>query len=93
MEKLPYDKTSAESIWQYSAGLLGHTLREFAPVDYIKKGGGKGSLGQMVEELYFMMENNSRPEADFTEAGMELKCTPLKKGNKEQLLWFPEMIC
>ena len=93
IDKLPYDKTSAESIWQYSAGLLGHTLREFAPVDYIEKGGGKGSLGQMVEELYFLMENNSRPEADFAEAGMELKCTPLKKGNKEQLLIKERLVC
>ena len=93
IDKLPYDKTSAESIWQYSAGLLGHTLREFAPVDYIEQGGGKGSLGQMVEELYFLMENNSRPEADFAEAGMELKCTPLKKGNKEQLLIKERLVC
>ena len=93
IDKLPYDKTSAESIWQFSAGLLGHTLREFAPADYIEQGGGKGSLGQMVEELYFQMENNSRPEADFAEAGMELKCTPLKKGNKEQLLIKERLVC
>ena len=93
IDKLPYDKTSAESIWQFSAGLLGHTLREFAPADYIEQGGGKGSLGQMVEELYFLMENNSRPEADFAEAGMELKCTPLKKGNKEQLLIKERLVC
>ena len=92
-KNIPYNPKSAESIWQYSAGLLGHTLREFAPVDYIKKGGGKGSLGQMVEELYFLMENNSRPEADFAEAGMELKCTPLKKGNKEQLLIKERLVC
>ena len=93
IDKLPYDKTSAESIWQYSAGLLKHTLREFAPADYIEQGGGKGSLGQMVEELYFLMENNNRAEADFAEAGMELKCTPLKKGNNEQLLIKERLVC
>ena len=93
IENLPYDKTSAESIWQYSAGLLGHTLREFAPADYIEQNGGKGSLGQMVEELYFLIKNNSRPEADFAEAGMELKCTPLKKGAKEQLLIKERLVC
>ncbi len=92
MNNLPYDKTSAESIWQYSAGLLHHTLREFAPADY-EKNGGKGSLGQMVEELYFLVKNNSRPEADFSEAGMELKCTPLKKGTKEQLLIKERLVC
>lgn len=93
IENLPYNKTSAESIWQYSAGLLGHTLREFAPADYIEQNGGKGSLGQMVEELYFLIKNNSRPEADFAEAGMELKCTPLKKGAKEQLLIKERLVC
>ena len=93
IENLPYDKTSAESIWQYSAGLLGHTLREFAPADDIEQNGGKGSLGQMVEELYFLIKNNSRPEADFSEAGMELKCTPLKKGAKEQLLIKERLVC
>ena len=92
MNNLPYDKTSAESIWQYSAGLLHHTLRDFAPADY-EKNGGKGSLGQMVEELYFRVKNNSRPEADFSEAGMELKCTPLRKGAKEQLLIKERLVC
>lgn len=91
--KLPYDKTSAESIWQYSAGLLGRTLREFAPESYLEQNGGKGSLGKMVEELYFLIKNNNRPEADFSEAGMELKCTPLKKGSNEQLLIKERLVC
>lgn len=93
IDKLPYDKTSPESIWRYSAGLLGHTLREFASAEYIEKNTGKGSLGNMVEELYFLMQNNNRPEADFAEANMELKCTPLKKGNKEQLLIKERLVC
>ncbi len=28
IENLPYDKTSAESIWQYSAGLLGQNIQK-----------------------------------------------------------------
>ena len=28
-QSLGYDPKDATSIWQYSAGLLGHTLREF----------------------------------------------------------------
>ena len=93
IEKLPYDKTSAESIWRYSAGLIGHTLREFASTDYIEQDGGKGELGKLVEKLYFLVDNNNRPEADFAEAGMELKCTPLKKGAKEQLLIKERLVC
>lgn len=93
MENLPYDITSAEKIWQYSAGLLHHTLREFAPADYNVPNGGKGELGKLVEELYFLIKNNNRAEADFAEAGMELKCTPLKKGAKEQLLIKERLVC
>ena len=92
-QQLPYDKTSAESIWQYSAGLLNHTLRDFASADYVEKKGDKGKLGKMVEEIYFLVKNNNRAEADFSEAGMELKCTPLKQGAKEQLLIKERLVC
>ena len=92
-QQLPYDKTSAESIWQYSAGLLNHTLRDFVSADYVEKKGDKGKLGKMVEEIYFLVKNNNRAEADFSEAGMELKCTPLKHGAKEQLLIKERLVC
>lgn len=91
-KQLGYDPASAESIWQYSAGLLNHTLREFAPIDYVPKT-GKGRLGQMVEEVYFHLANNSRAEADFAKAGMELKCTPLKKGSKDELQIKERLVC
>lgn len=35
----------------------------------------KGSLGQIIEEGFFEYDVNSRPEADFAEAGIELKVT------------------
>lgn len=89
---LPYDISSAESIFEYSKGLLGKTLRQFAKDDYKPKK-GKGALGQMVENLYFMLETNSYPQADFSEAGMELKCTPLKKGNEGKLLIKERLVC
>lgn len=40
---LPYDKTSPESIFEYSKGLLGQTLRDFALENYVPKK-GKGCL-------------------------------------------------
>ena len=52
---LPYDKTNASSIFDYSKGLLERTLREFVWDGYIPKK-GKGSLGQMVENIYFFLE-------------------------------------
>ena len=39
----------------------------------------KGSLGQLVEQFLFGMENNSESEPDFMPAGIELKVTPYKK--------------
>ena len=44
---LPYDITKATSIFEYSKGLLGKTLRDFVWEGYEPKK-GKGSLGQMV---------------------------------------------
>ena len=47
-KQLPYDKFSATSIYEYSKGLLGKTLREFIYEGYVTKA-GKGGIGQMVE--------------------------------------------
>ena len=67
---LPYDKTSATSIFEYSKGLLRRTLRNFVWENYEPKK-GKCGLGQMVENIYFLLETNSNPSADFSETGME----------------------
>ena len=69
MANLPYDKHSAASIFEYSKGLLGKSLRAFVREDYLPKK-GKGSIGQMVENLYFLLETNNNPEADFSSANM-----------------------
>ena len=84
-EILPYDKTSASSIFEYSKGILEKTLREFVWEGYQPKK-GKGGLGQMVENIYFFLETNSNPASDFSEAGLELKCTPLKKSKQDEYL-------
>ena len=89
---LPYDITNAVSIFEYSKGLLGKTLREFVKEGYQPKN-GKGGLGQMVENLYFLLETNNYAAADFSEAGLELKCTPLKKGKKNDYLIKERLVC
>ena len=89
---LPYDKTSATSIFEYSKGLLGQTLRDFVWENYEPKK-GKGGLGQMVENIYFLLETNSNPAADFSEAGMELKCTPLRKSKQDEYLIKERLVC
>lgn len=91
-KQLPYDKFSATSIYEYSKGLLGKTLREFICEGYVTKA-GKGGIGQMVENLYFFLDTNNNPEADFSSAGMELKCTPLKLGKNNEYLIKERLVC
>lgn len=68
------------SIYEYSRFLIGESLHSLlGDVAAATKRAGKGKLGQMVEELFFGYETNSCREADFKEAGLELKCTPLLK--------------
>lgn len=92
LKELPYDKTSATSIYEYSKGLLGKSLREFAYEGYAPRK-GKGGIGQMVENLYFLLETNNNPEADFSSAGMELKCTPLKLAKNNEYLIKERLVC
>lgn len=90
--QLPYDKTNPISIFDYSKGLIGRTLREFIQKGYTPKK-GKGGLGQMVENIYFLLETNSIPDADFSQAGLELKCTPLKKNSSNEYLIKERLVC
>ncbi|MBQ6472997.1 MAG: hypothetical protein IJJ33_13515 [Victivallales bacterium] len=78
MSKTPYDKTSSESILNHARKLLGKSIHELYP-SATPLNTGKGGLGQCVEHYHFGYEINSTNEADFREAGVELKCTPLKR--------------
>ena len=77
MPQMQYDKTSPESILNHARKLLGKSIHELystaTPLNT-----GKGGLGQCVEVYHFGYELNGISEADFSEAGVELKCTPLK---------------
>ena len=81
IETLPYDKTNPISIYEYALPLIDHTLREIVGDEAVQgyNMSGKGTLGQMVEELYYHYKANSDPTPDFEEAGVELKTTGLKK--------------
>lgn len=77
---LPYDKESQSSILNYGQKLLGKRLRDLYP-DAVEYSSGKGGLGQSVEKYHFGYSPNTESEPDFAEAGIELKCTPLKTIN------------
>lgn len=74
-----YDRTDKWSILNHSKKLLGKTLEEAIAPMQIQELRGKGRLGQLVEKYFFGYDLNSNQEADFSEAGLELKCTPLKE--------------
>ena len=85
IEELPYDDSDLESILRYAGKLTGKTLDELAGGGEIVIGDthSKGRFGQIVEEDYFHIPNNSLPEPDFKKVGMELKVAPIKgEGDK-----------
>lgn len=84
---LPYDKKDERSILEYAGRLTGHTFVEMGvwhPESDQRRKNKKGTFGQTLEEGYFLIPNNSSPEPDFREVGIELKSTPMKRlSNKE----------
>lgn len=78
------DFSDASSIERYAVRLKGMTFRDvldlgIAPEgvsdkDYSSKN-YKGGMGNLLEERYFGYQSNSSEEADFADAGVELKAT------------------
>lgn len=89
------DSTNPMSIFNYSRHLIGHSLRSLLGDSVIEhKRKGKGGLGQMVEELFFNYDVNSNREADFADAHVELKCTPLLKSKSDDSYRIKErLVC
>lgn len=66
---------------------IGKTVADFMSKEVLsfESEDNKGGLGQLVEKYIFNMNNNSESEADFVDAGIELKVTPYKKLKNNQL--------
>lgn len=92
MDNLPYIKSSKESIENYALNLREKTFKNVLLNDpnitnedrsllfeYYNNPRSKGSLGQLIEKHFFLYDINSKSEADFNEAGVELKVTPYTK--------------
>lgn len=94
MKELEYDRTSPKSIFEYAIPLIDHTLRQIVGDEAVQgyNMSGKGTLGQMVEELYYHYKANSDPTPDFEEAGVELKTTGLKKLKRDLSLQIKERL-
>ncbi|QKY68710.1 Sau3AI family type II restriction endonuclease [Lentibacillus sp. CBA3610] len=63
----------------------GKTFGEIDNSGRIEDGKAKGQLGQIIEESFFEYEINSKSEADFSDLGIELKVTPIKKNKNGTL--------
>ena len=97
MASVEYDKTDALSLESYAKGLIGYTFydvmhnkvnssREMAMrADAYGDPKRKGGLGNLIEEVYFGYKANSISEADFPEAGVELKVTVFEEKKDGEL--------
>ena len=78
-----YNNQNPLDIERHAKQIVNYCLNDY--IKYIELSennyllGNKGALGQLVENILFGYSSNSRKEADFKEAGVELKVTPLKK--------------
>jgi len=79
--ELPYDVTDPEDIKRYAKQLVGKTFSDItvdSPGEYLSMcSQNKGHLGQYIEKNFFLYEPNSSRDADFKEAGLELKVCPV----------------
>ncbi len=92
--KLGYNPASPESIEEYAKKLEKTTFMEVIKAQGIEEQDAiqayankfrKGGLGNLLEEVYFGYKANSKQEADFPEAGVELKTTPFEITKKGEL--------
>jgi len=93
-DKLGYDPASPQSIESYAVQLENKTFLEVVSmkgnmsseaVEAYANKLRKGGLGNLLEEIYFGYKANSNQEADFSEAGVELKATPYEITQKGEL--------
>lgn len=85
-----YDITDKNSIERYAKKLEGKTFQQViientpesdqsAIMAIYGNMARKGGLGNLLEKVYFGYDENSNQEADFKEAGVELKATPYEQ--------------
>ena len=84
-----YSKANEEDILSRASSLIGKNFQNISKLSQHPKGdfnsANKGNAGNFIEHHWFGIKNNSTPEPDFLEAGIELKVCPLitrkTKGN------------
>ena len=83
MERVDNKYNTKEKIFQRAQEVIGIPLKDIDKTGRLRT--GKGAIGSILEESWFGYKINSDSNADFKEAGVELKVTPYiisKKGIK-----------
>ncbi len=92
-----YEVDNPSSIEAYAKKLVGKTFMQVIEMNRHDEKRGmeiieaygnrarKGGLGNLLEEEYFGYKANGKSEADFSEAGVELKATPYEKKKNGEL--------
>ncbi len=81
---MTYNEKDPKSIEKHGKLLEGKSLRDLHPdkANVTLNKNNKGEFGQLIEKIHFGYEINSRKEADFVEANVEVKSCPLKNIRK-----------
>lgn len=77
-----YDKSDAESIYQFARQIKGKSLAQVVPGVIDENARNRGDLGSLIEKHFFKHEAGSFHGPDFAEAGLELKVTGVLKDSK-----------
>lgn len=72
---------------------VGKTLLQIDETGRLANGNNKGGRGQAMEESWFHVQPNSRPEPDFMPAEVELKVTAYKQNKNGSLSAKERLVC
>jgi len=75
--------TNAKDILAKGSELRHKRFREIGCYERLNAKGNKGGLGHFIEEVHFGYQINSSKLADFNEANIELKVTPIKRNKNK----------
>jgi DNA mismatch repair endonuclease MutH len=94
---LDYSKENEGAILARALSLIGKSFEDISNLSQSSQSEinnkNKGNAGNFIEQHWFGIKNNSTPEPDFSEAGIELKVCPLKLSKKTLVVKERTKIC
>ncbi len=94
---LDYSQENEDAILARASSLIGRSFEDISNLSQHSQdklnNKNKGNAGNFIEQHWFGIKNNSTPEPDFSEAGIELKVCPLKFNKKSLVVKERTKIC